>query len=99
MNECLKLHKALSQAEVEYQQKFDAVKNFELGLLMANSAADVRQTLKEWERLKAEEQAAYNKREVARKAYGECLKQSSLSIYAELLGLNRLVKKGSYSFG
>jgi hypothetical protein len=33
MDERLKLHKALSEAEVEYQKKLDAVKNFELGLL------------------------------------------------------------------
>lgn len=74
MNEYLKLHKALSEAEVEYQQKFDAVKNFELGLL--SSGIDVPQTLKEWDRLKGEERVAYDKREAARKAYEECLKRT-----------------------
>ena len=53
MNECLELHKALSQAEVEYQRKFDAVKNFELGKLMPNSITNIEQTLELWEKLRA----------------------------------------------
>ena len=46
MDEYLKLHQALSEAEVEYQKKFDAVKNFELGLL-SKSINNVLQTLNE----------------------------------------------------
>jgi hypothetical protein len=68
-NERLKLHKALSEAEVEYQKKFDAVKNFEDRLL--SSVVNVPQTLEEWDKLKEEEQAAYDKREAAREAYKE----------------------------
>jgi len=74
MKEHSDLHRALSRAEVEYQQKFDAVAKFERGLLMPNSITDPEKTLANWDRLKAEEQAAYDKRETARKAYGEFLK-------------------------
>jgi hypothetical protein len=68
VDEYLKLHQALSEAEVEYQKKFDAVKNFELGLL-SRSINDVLQTLNEWDNLQKEERDAYDKRQAARKAY------------------------------
>jgi hypothetical protein len=71
-NERLKLHKALSEAEVEYQKKFDVVKNFELGLL--SSVVNVPQTLEEWDKLKEEEQAAYDKREAVGEAYKKFLR-------------------------
>ena len=74
MNDCLELHKTLSQAEVEYQRKFDQVKNFELSKLMPNSITNIEQELEAWEKLKTEEQIAYDKREIARKVYRECLK-------------------------
>ena len=73
MNECLELHKALSEAEVEYQHKFDAVKNFELKLL--SSIVVVPQTLDEWDKLKEEERIAYDKKEAARKTYRECMQR------------------------
>ena len=73
MNECLKLHKALSEAEVEYQQKFDSVKKFELGLL--SNIIVLPKTLDEWDKLKEEERIAYDKREAARKAYREYLQR------------------------
>ena len=76
MNECLELHKAMSQAEVEYQQKFDAVKRFEEGLL-STGITEVEKTLKEWDELKAEEKAAYDKQKAAREAYRACLKSKS----------------------
>ena len=72
MDEYLKLHKALSEAEVEYQKKFDAVKKFELGLL-SGSINNVQQILKEWDNLQKEERVAYDELEAARKAYKECL--------------------------
>ena len=75
MNDYLELHKAMSQAEVEYQQKFDAVKKFEEGLLLSG-ITNVEKTLEEWDKLKAEEKAAYNKQEAAREAYRECLKRN-----------------------
>lgn len=31
---CLRLHRALSQAELEYQGKFDALRDFELNVLL-----------------------------------------------------------------
>ena len=73
-NERLKLHKALSEAEVEYQKKFDVLKDFELGLL--SSQINVPQTLEEWEKLMEEEKAAYNKREAAREVYKEFLRRN-----------------------
>lgn len=75
MDEYLKLHKALSEAEVEYQKKFDAVKTFEDGLLMPNQITNIIQTLETWEKLKAEEHSAFIKREAARKDYGEFLRR------------------------
>jgi len=74
VNECLELHKALSEAEVEYQQKFDVVKNFELGLI--SRTVNVPQDLQEWDRLKEEERVAHDKLETARKAYEKCLKRT-----------------------
>ena len=74
VNECLELHKALSEAEVAYQHKFDAVKNFELGLI--SRTVNVPQDLQEWDRLQEEERVAYDKREAARKAYKKCLKRT-----------------------
>ena len=74
VNERLELHKALSEAEVEYQKKFDAVKNFEDGL--RSSLVNVPQTLNEWDRLKEEERIAYEKREAAREAYKEFLRRN-----------------------
>ena len=67
--------RALSEAEVEYQKKLDAVKNFELGLL--HRSINVLQTLKEWDNLRKEERVAYNKREAARKAYKEYLRHTA----------------------
>ena len=75
MEEYLKLHKALSEAEVEYQKKFDAVKTFEGGLLMPNQITNIIQTLEEWEKFKAEEHIAFVKLEAARKDYGEVLRR------------------------
>ena len=43
--EYLKLHKALSEADVEYQKRFDLVKNFELRLL--TGLINITQTLEE----------------------------------------------------
>jgi hypothetical protein len=71
-NKHLKLHKALSEAEVEYQKKFDVVKNFEKELL--SSVVNIPQTLEDWNTLKKEEKAAYDKREAAREAYKEFLR-------------------------
>ncbi len=73
MDEHLKLHKNLSQAEVEYQQKLDAVKDFEHGVLPGFPGSSVEQMLETWDRLMAEEKAAYDKREVARKAFRDYL--------------------------
>ena len=77
MNEYFELHKALSEAEVEYQQKFDAMASFEKKQLMPNSITDIEQALEEWDRLSAEERAAYEKREAARKAYEDCLRRQA----------------------
>ncbi len=74
MNEYLKLHKALSEAEVEYQQKFDALKNFDHGLL-SKPITDVMQALEQRGKLEAEERVAYQKRKAAEQAYIECLKR------------------------
>ena len=72
VNECLKQHQALSEAEVEYQRKFDAVKDFEL-LLLSKPISNVLRTLNEWDNLLKEERDAYRKLESARRAYKECL--------------------------
>ena len=45
VNECSELHKALFEAEVECQQKFDVAKNFELGLI--SRTVNVPQDLQE----------------------------------------------------
>ena len=75
MDEYLKLHQALSKAEVEYQKEFDAVKNFELGLL-SRPIDDVLQTLDKWDNLQKEERNAFNKVKAARIAWKEYLKGS-----------------------
>ena len=72
MDEYLKQHRALSEAEVEYQKKFDAVKNFELRLL-SKPINNILETLNKWDNLLKEERDAYDKLESARKAYKECL--------------------------
>jgi hypothetical protein len=71
----LKLHKALSEAEVECQKKFDAVKSFELGLL--SSSTNMPKTLDEGDSLKKEERVAYDNREAARKALEDWLRQTA----------------------
>lgn len=76
MNECLELHKALSEAEVEYQRKADAVKEIE-SLHFPPNITNIEQLLEEWDRLKAEESVAYEKREAIGKAYKECLKRQT----------------------
>jgi hypothetical protein len=75
MNEYLKLHKALSEAQVEYQQKFDALKRFDDELWMSGTNAKPEKSLKERDRLEAEERVAYQKRKAAEQAYIECLKR------------------------
>ena len=65
----MKLHKALSEAEVEYQKKFE--------LRLLSNSINVPQTLEEWDNLKKEERVAYDKCEAARKAYGECLRRTA----------------------
>jgi hypothetical protein len=74
VNEHLRLHRDLSEAEVEYQQRFDAVREFELGLF--DSGISIPETLREWDRLRGEERVAYDKREAARKAYVEYLERA-----------------------
>ena len=75
VDEYLKLHKALSEAEVEYQKKFDPVKNFELGLL--SSPINMPQTLEEGDSLKKKERVAYDNREAARKALEDWLRSTA----------------------
>jgi hypothetical protein len=74
MNRYLELSKALSEAWVEYQGKFDALKKFDEGLLMPNVITDVEKTLAERDRLEIEERNAYEKRKEAEKAYKEYLR-------------------------
>jgi len=76
LSEPLKLHKALSEAEVEYQKRFDALKDFE-HLRFPPNITTIEQILKEWDKLREEEKAAYQKREVARTAYREYLKKQT----------------------
>ena len=68
LDEYLKQHQALSEAEVEYQKKFDAVKDFELRLF-SKPINNILQTLNKWDNLLKEERDAYGKLESARKAY------------------------------
>ena len=75
MDEYLKLHKALSEAEVECQKRFDKVKKFELGLL--SSSINTPQTLEEGDSLKKEERVAYDNREAARKALEDWLRSTA----------------------
>ena len=75
MDEYLKLRKALSEAEVEYQKRLDAVKNFELGLL--SSSINMPQTLEEEDSLKKKERVAYDNREAARKALEDWLRSTA----------------------
>ena len=75
MDEYLKLRKALSEAEVEYQKGFDAVNIFELGLL--SSSINMPQTLEEGDSLKKKERVAYDNREVARKALEDWLRNTA----------------------
>lgn len=75
MNEYLKLHKALSEAQVEYQQKFDALKRFDDELWMSGTNAKPEKSLKERDSLEAEERVAYQKRKAAEQAYIECPKR------------------------
>ena len=75
MDDYLKLRKALSESEVEYKKKFDAVKNFELGLL--SSSINIPQTLEEGDSLKKKERVAYDNREAARKALEDWLRSTA----------------------
>jgi predicted DsbA family dithiol-disulfide isomerase len=72
VDECVELHRALSKAEVEFQQKLDALKDFELSLLMPNVIIDFSKTLDTCETLKAEERAAHERLNEARVAYEQC---------------------------
>lgn len=71
MDECLKLHKAMSEAEVEHQQKFDALKAFDDELLVSGTITNPEERIKERDRLEAEEQVALEKMNAVRKAYDE----------------------------
>ena len=75
MDEYLKLRKALSVAEVEYQKGFDAVNNYELGLL--SSSINMPKTLEEGNSLKKKERVAYGNREATRKALEDWLRSTA----------------------
>ena len=72
MDECLELHKVWAQADVEYQQKFDALKKFDDEVWKSGQISNPEEMPKEWDRLEEEQRVAYEKREAARKAYKEC---------------------------
>ena len=75
MNECLELHKAMSEAVVEYQKKFDEVKAFELSLF-EKPIPNILELIDKWDKLKAEEEAARIKRDAAEKEYIECMRRA-----------------------
>ena len=75
MNEYLSLHKVLSEAWVEYQRMFDALKKFDEGLMMPNVITDPEKTLWEREQLEAEERVAFEKRKEAEEVLKEYLKR------------------------
>lgn len=74
MNECLELHKAMSEAEVEYQKKYDALKEFESLNFPPSVRGSLEAILEMWDELKKEEQVAYKNKEAAISAYMDCLK-------------------------
>ena len=76
MNQCSELHKAMSEAEVAYQNKFDELKKFESLNFPPSIKGSLEEILNEWERLREEERAAYENREEARNAYRACLKSA-----------------------
>lgn len=71
MNECLKLHKVMSEAEVEYNQKFNELKRFDDELLLSGIITDPEKLTQERDKLEAEVKAAFKKQEAARKVYSE----------------------------
>ncbi len=72
MDECLRLHKALSEAQVEYQQAFDERGRFLEGL---NVISRPLETQAEGDRLELAVRNAFDKREAAQRAYDEYRQQ------------------------